>query len=221
MTTAGYDGLAEWYDEHLTDFTSRATALLVNLLGNGPGWCLDLGCGGGVHAPAIAVAGWSVVGLDISVDQLRVAQRRPPLSGRLVLADAGRLPFSSGRFDAAVAAFIHTDVDDWLAVVSEAVRVLKPGGRLAYIGTHPCFVGPFSRYPATSDPPLLHAGYRQTGRTTEGPGIGEGLRRRVGVRHLPLATLLNAFTQAGLRLDRFEEPGPEDFPRLFALVGNR
>ena len=54
-------------------------------------------------------------------------------------------------------------------------------------------------------------------RTHVGPGLGDGLRRRVGVRHVPLATLLNALLRAGLRLDHVDEPGPEDYPRLLAL----
>jgi len=217
---ARYDGLAEWYDEHLTDFITRGTAPLVELLGSGPGDCLEIGCGGGVHLPAIAAAGWSVVGLDISRDQLRVAQGRAGVPSRLVLADAARVPFASQAFHAVVTAFIHTDVDDWLAVVSEAARVLRPAGRLVYVGTHPCFVGPFSQYPG-AESPVLHPGYRESEWRTEGPGIGDGLRSRVGVRHVPLAMLLNAFLEAGLRLERVEEPGPEDYPKLLAIVGRR
>jgi SAM-dependent methyltransferase len=180
-TVARYDGLADWYDERLTDFVRRGTAPLIELLGDGPGRCLEMGCGGGVHPPAIAAAGWSVVGLDVSRDQPRVARRSVPAPPRLVLADAARLPFSGGAFDAVVAVFIHTDVDDWPAVLAEARRVLRPGGRLVYVGTHPCFVGPFSRCPG-AEPPVLHLGYRRAERTAEGPGFGDGLRQRVGGR---------------------------------------
>jgi len=217
---ARYDGLAEWYDEHLTDFITRATAPLVELLGSGPGDCLEIGCGGGVYLPAIAAAGWSVVGLDISGDQLRVARRRAGVPPRLILADAGRLPFSARAFDAVVTAFIHTDVSDWVGVLMEAARVLRPGGRLVHVGTHPCFVGPFSRY-SSGETPLLYPGYRETEWTNDGPGLGNGLRRLVGVRHVPLAELLNGFLEAGLRLERVDEPGPEDYPKLLAMVGRR
>jgi hypothetical protein len=93
---------------------------------------------------------------------------------------------------------------------------MRPGGRFVYVGTHPCFVGPFSRYPM-GELPVLHEGYRRTDLVREGPGIGDGIWRRVGGRHMPLATFLSAFLDAGLTIERVEEPGPEDFPRVLAL----
>jgi hypothetical protein len=56
--------------------------------------------------------------------------------------------------------------------------------------------------------------------TDDAPGSprDEGSRRRVGMRHLPLADLLQAFTDAGLALDRFEEPGDGLFLHVFAVV---
>jgi hypothetical protein len=70
-------------------------------------------------------------------------------------------------------------------------------------------------------PPRLYPGYRQTERTHVGPGLGEGLRRRVGVRHVPLAAFLNALLEPGLQLERVEEPGPEDYPRILAVAAVR
>ena len=217
---ARYDGFAAWYDERLGPFARRGTAVLLELLGRGPGRCLELGCGGGVHLAAVAEAGWSVVGLDVSRDQLGIARSRTPRPARLLLANAAAAPFPDGAFDAVVAMFVHTDVDDWPGVAAEAGRVLRPGGRFVYVGTHPCFVGPFSRYPGT-EPPVLHPGYRHTERTDDGPGLGDGLRRRVGVRHVPLAAFLNSLLDAGLRLDRVLEPGPEDYPRMIAVRASR
>ena len=107
----------------------------------------------------------------------------------LVQADARVTPFSDACFDAVVGAFIHTDVDDWSGVLSEAAR--------------------------------LHAGYRRTARTYTGPGLGDGLRRRVGVQHVPLDAFVNAFFQAGLRINHVEEPGPEEYPRVIALAAVR
>lgn len=214
MTVARYDGLADWYDEHLGDFAARGTAVLAELMRGGRGSCLEVGCGGGWQLAALVAAGRTVVGVDISVDQLRIAQKRLGDHARLVLGDAIRLPFRPEAFDIVVSAFTHTDFDDWAAALSECVRVLRPGGRLMYVGTHPCFVGPFPRYPE-GGAPVLYPGYRNTAWTTDGPGMGNGLRRRVGVRHVPLAKLLNTFIDAGLRL---EEPGPEDFPKTLVVV---
>jgi SAM-dependent methyltransferase len=219
-TVARYDGFADWYDERMTAIVGRATGLLVALAGDAPGRCLEIGCGGGIHLPELAGTGWSVLGVDLSRDQLRVARRRVGRDAGLVLANGARLPFQDRAFEAVVAAFIHTDVDDWPAVVREAARVLRPGGRFVYVGTHPCFVGPFSRY-ASDSLPVLHEGYRRTDLVKEGPGIGDGVWRRVGGRHLPLALLLSSFLDAGLTLEYVEEPGPEDFPRMLALAARR
>jgi hypothetical protein len=103
-------------------------------------------------------------------------------------------------------------------VCREAARVLVPGGRLAYVGIHPCFVGPFARNPP-SDPPELHPGYRDTAWTTE--GFSDGIRRRAGARHVPLAELLNAFLDAGLVLRRVAEADDEDVPTRIGILATR
>jgi hypothetical protein len=56
------------------------------------------------------------------------------------------------------------------------------------------------------------------GRYTEAPGIWResGVRVRVGATHLPLGLFLQAFLDAGLRLERIEEPEEREYP--FALV---
>jgi ubiquinone/menaquinone biosynthesis C-methylase UbiE len=220
MTIARYDGLADWYDEHLGAFAARGTAVLRDLLANGGGSCLEVGCGGGWQLAALTAAGWMATGVDISADQLKFARKRLGPKVALVLGDACRLPFPAQAFDVVVSAFTHTDLDDWRSAVTECARVLRPGGRFVYVGTHPCFVGPFSRY-ADWAAPVLYSGYRNNAWTTEGPGMGDGLRRRVGVVHLPLAELLNAVIDAGLCLEHLDEPGPEDFPKTLVVVGRR
>lgn len=67
----------------------------------------------------------------------------------------------------------------------------------------------------------LHPGYGTTTRVFAGPGIGDGIRARVGVRHVPLAELLNKLIAAGLALTHVEEPGDGTLPWLLALVASR
>jgi SAM-dependent methyltransferase len=215
---ARYDGYAGWYDANLGPIIDTAGRELLALLGSGPGRCLDLACGTGVNLPRLTEADWSVVGVDLSSDQLRVARERAPEGVELIQADATVLPFPDSSFDAVACALLHTDVDDFAAVCVEANRVLRPAGRLAYVGIHPCFVGPFARN-LPGQPPEFHPGYRSTGWTKE--GFGDGIRRRTGARHVPLAELLNAFLAAGLRLMGVTEAGDEDFPARIGILAER
>ena len=220
MPTARYDGLADWYDGYVRthEVTAAALASLARLLGPGPGECLDLGCGTGIAFPTLDDLHWTIVGVDVSRDQLGVAQDRATAVGaRLVQADATHLPFPDDAFDAVVSVLTHTDFDDSAAVFLEAARVLRPGGRFAYVGVHPCFVGPMVEL-RKGGPHLLHQGYRRSGWWPHASG---GVRSRAGVNHLPLEGLLNAVVDAGLRLERFEEPGADDdYPMLLGLRAN-
>jgi SAM-dependent methyltransferase len=218
-----YDGLADWYDAEMRrlPLTATATGTVAGLLGPGHGRCLDLACGTGILLPGLTALGWRVTGVDVSGDQLRLARRRAAGCGAsLVQADASRLPFPDATFDAVVSLFAHTDLDDPGRAAAEAARLLRPGGRLLDVGTHPCFVQPFAERPAHG-PILLHQGYRARGWHGHGPGFNAGIRPRVGANHLPLADLVNAFLGAGLTLRRLEEPGEDDYPFLMALVLER
>jgi len=139
---ARYDGHAEWYDETFSAFhNEEEEAFLRECLGAGDDRiCLDVACGTGRYGRVLADAGYRSVGFDISADQLRFARRR---LGAAVRADARQLPVQDASVAAAAGMFFHTDVEDFAAVVRDVTRCLRPGGRFFYLGTHPCFVGPF------------------------------------------------------------------------------
>jgi SAM-dependent methyltransferase len=220
--TARYDGLAEWYDAFIrsVDLTAVELDALESLLGEGPGRCLDLGCGTGIALPLLSRLGWSIVGVDISADQLAVARARADeIGAELLEADASGLPFADASFDAVASILTHTDFEDAAAAFAEVARVLRPGGRFVYVGIHPCFVSPTVER-RVGEPHLLHPGYRRRGWWHDAPGFRlgrNGVRGRVGVNHLPLAEFLNAILDAGLRLDHVEEPGEDDYPLLLGL----
>lgn len=218
MTTgARYDGLADWYDtEFQPEPNSETWETLVRLLGVGSGSLIDVGCGTGAYAHGLAERGWQVTGVDVSEDMVRRAREK---GVRAVRADGTSLPFEDASFDAAVSVFTHSDVDDFPGVLREVAHVLRPGAPLVYVGVHPCFVGPHSRFVEGRGVPKLHAGwYRRSRRYDDAPGISPtGLRARVGATHLPLAEFLQSFLDAGLRLEQVEEPGSRDYPIAIAL----
>jgi ubiquinone/menaquinone biosynthesis C-methylase UbiE len=216
MTEARYDSIADWYDAVFatSELGTAARGIVLRLLGPGSGRLLDVGCGGCTHAVVFAEHGWTVVGVDVSPAQLRLAQQR---GVDVVEADAAALPFDSASFDAVVSMFTHTDVDDFAAVLREVARVLRPGGAFVYLGVHPCFVGPHA-FVYDREVPELHPGYRDTMHRAEAPGIwGAGLCAKVGARHLPLGLFMETFLDAGLMLERFEEPKGREYPHLLAL----
>ncbi len=225
MSTARYDGVAAWYDKELGPAPAQEVVDTVSrLAGPGPGSCLDLGCGTGFHLPMLHQLGWTLTGVDVSEDQLRFARERAGGFAELLQADAAQLPFEPGAFDLVFSAFTHTDIDDFAAAVGEAVRVLRPDGRFVYVGIHPCFVGPHSRFAQARGVPALQLGYDRTGRYTDAPGLSPtGLRIKVGAVHLPLGDLLQTFLDAGLRIEAFEEPITEgrEYPYWLALRASR
>jgi len=213
LATSRYDGLADWYDSWNEPNAGRNAAGVRELLGPGEGLCLDLGCGTGQYFDVLAATGRTVVGLDRSADQLRIARGRSRL---IVQADAGALPFADATFPAVAALWISTDVDDFSAVLAEAARVLVPGGPLAFYGVHPCFNGPHTQWMGDGGI-LAHPTYRLAGWHQEAPWWGYNLRRRCGMRHHPLAELLNAFIRTGLVIEHVAEPGDRPVPVTLAV----
>ena len=220
MGAARYDGLAEWYTEFRPSLPPDELDALRRLLGRGPGRCLDVGCGTGVSTGILAELGWSPVGVDVSEDLLAIARAQ---GLEVVRAPAEALPFGDGAFDAAVSVWTHTDVDDFETMVSEIARVLRPRAPFVYVGAHPCFVGPHSRFVGAEGVPELHPGYREARRYLEAPGVAnpDGLRVRVGAVHLALGAFVHAFAAAGFRIERFEELGSSDYPYVVALCARR
>ncbi len=75
--------------------------------------------------------GLHVDGVDLSAPMLAArSRRRRQRAVGLTVADATQLPFRGGSFDGAFMRHVLHLVPDWRQVLSEAVRVVRPGGKL-------------------------------------------------------------------------------------------
>lgn len=122
---------APGYDDGFAALTGRAVATVLDRAGVTSGSrVLDVGTGTGVAAAVAADRGAIVTGVDFSDAMLAVARREVP---RAVFrsASADELPFEDGAFDAVVANGVLHHLARPGRALSEAFRVLRPGGRIA------------------------------------------------------------------------------------------
>jgi demethylmenaquinone methyltransferase/2-methoxy-6-polyprenyl-1,4-benzoquinol methylase len=93
---------------------------------------LDLCCGTGDLAFALARRGAQVTGLDFSEPMLAVARRRAAREGAVTFSqgDALKLPFADAGFDIVTVGYGLRNLASWEAGLAEMKRVARPGGRL-------------------------------------------------------------------------------------------
>ena len=99
------------------------------------GEVLEIGSGSGAMASEVLAThpGARITATDFDPDMLeRGLPLLSPYGDRASVrqADATALPFPDGRFDAVVSFLMLHHVGRWETALSEAVRVLRPGGRL-------------------------------------------------------------------------------------------
>ena len=123
--------------DEVASFVERAEAGSTS-----PVRVLDVGSGTGVLALA-AASRWpraQVVASDAAGGMLDIARERARAAGlndverlAFVVGEAASLPLPDATVDVVVSSFVFQLVPDRLAALREALRVLRPGGRLAYV----------------------------------------------------------------------------------------
>jgi len=104
---------------------------------------IELGCGTAYVSAWMSRLGADVVGIDNSASQLATAARLAAAHGidiELIHGSAEGVPCADSTFDFAISEYgaaIWCDPYRW---IPEAYRLLKPGGRLTFLGTHPLAV---------------------------------------------------------------------------------
>ncbi|NNE88335.1 MAG: class I SAM-dependent methyltransferase [Silicimonas sp.] len=151
----------EWGIWHTPD--RRAPLLPTDMTGMD---AVELGCGTGYVAGWMARRGAKVTAIDVSPRQLETAKRLAlqydaPVT--FIEGDAEITGLPDAAFDFAVSEYgaaIWCDPAVWLR---EAYRILRPGGRLSFLGTHPLMILATPQNGAACDFGL-HRPYRDMGR---------------------------------------------------------
>jgi 2-polyprenyl-6-hydroxyphenyl methylase/3-demethylubiquinone-9 3-methyltransferase len=90
---------------------------------------LDIGCGAGLLTNALAKAGHTVSGIDLSESSLEIAKKYDQTKKvRYLTANAYSLPFANEEFDVVCATDVLEHVEDPRLLIAEAGRVLKSNG---------------------------------------------------------------------------------------------
>ena len=129
-------------------FRRRAAWLLSELQTRAPqaGRVLDIGCGQGFYLPLYARLGLTATGVEPDAQPRAEAARKAAALGFAVVdAPAERLPFPHASFDAVVMSEVLEHLPDPALALSEAARVLVPGGLLLVTVPH-------ADYPFAWDP---------------------------------------------------------------------
>ena len=118
---------------------------------------LDVACGTGVAAITAARAGAEACGLDLSPVLLERARQNASIARVRVdftEGDAEALPYPDASFDVVLSEFGHIFAPRPAVVTPEMLRVLKPGGRIAFsVWAIEAFVGRFFGLVAAYAPP--------------------------------------------------------------------
>ncbi len=139
--------------------TTIPAARLVKFAGVRAGHhVLDIACGTGVVAVTAARAGAKVSALDLTPELLESARENSNIAGVEVdwrEGDAEKLPFADSAFDVVLSQFGHMFAPRPSVVVAEMLRVLKPGGTIAFSTWPPdLMTGRMFRLTASYMPPL-------------------------------------------------------------------
>lgn len=131
-----FDTYASRYEEWAGGLHRRVAARLVELAAPRPAEiCLDVGCGTGLVANAVARLVGSkgqVIGLDVSAGMLEMARAEAPpnVLYQKISADP-HLWFRDRTFDLVTFGDSLSYLSDPFSSLQEARRVLRPGGRVA------------------------------------------------------------------------------------------
>lgn len=142
----------------LAVFTTPSAARLVRFAGVQPGQrVLDVGSGTGVVAITAARLGAKVTGSDLTPELLEQARHNAGIANVEMEwreADVEKLPFADAQYDFVLSQFGHMFAPRPDVAIAEMLRVLRPGGTIAFSTWPPDhFVGRMFALTARYAPP--------------------------------------------------------------------
>ena len=187
---------------------------------------LELGCGSGPYSVWLAERGAKVVGLDLSLTMISLAQERAKkqnLEADFRVADIrDPLPFKDADFDLIFSATALHYVDDLGATIREVARVMKPRGCLVASVLHPMSTARFPLADAedVEGPDPWEGWYfGSPNRCIETPWLAFGdvssEGRRIFCHHHTVSDYFCAASSADLTITDLLEPSP---PPEFAAI---
>jgi SAM-dependent methyltransferase len=183
---------------------------------------LDVACGTGVVAVTAARRGAIVLGLDLSPVLLERARHNADLAGVSVAfteGDAEALPYPDASFDVVLSQYGHIFAPRPGVVLAEMLRVLKPGGRIAFSTWPPeHFTGRMFSLVNDYLPPPPAGSERAAAPVLWGdPGI---VRERLGAAVKDLTFDRNTLTAPALSLAHFRAAQEKTIGPLTKLVAS-
>jgi SAM-dependent methyltransferase len=212
-----WDTIADWYAERLRlgsamhEFTRDILLAALPADLNGVR-VVDLGCGEGIIARAVALRGATVVGIDPAAGLIayaRAAEEAVPTGSMYAVDDGCTLStVASESVDWVTAGLSLNNVPDLEAAVHSVRRVLVSKGRFAFTVPHPCFEAPHASWLDADD---------GTSRRLSGDYLVEGFwrsanpegARRAGNQHRMLSRYLTVLIDQGFILDMIAEPAAD------------
>ena len=181
----GYRLWAETYDDDPNPLLALEHRILLGELVSLRGKrVLDVACGTGRWMATAQRQEATSFGIDRSNEMLCQAERKDQLAGRLVLADACRLPIADEALDLVICSFALGSMASVRVTIAELSRVTRDGGRVIISDLHP---------------DTAKLSWRSTFR--DGARVYEVAQHRYEVKEC-----LEAGWEAGLQLARHLEP---------------
>jgi ubiquinone/menaquinone biosynthesis C-methylase UbiE len=145
--------IAERQDARAAELAAQVQSFV---LPTGDERAIDVGCGAGALALALAPLVREVVGVDQVPELLELARERAPANAEFVEGDATALGFDDASFDLAGTLRTLHHVRRPERVLAELARVVRPGGRVLVVDqlapVDPLEAYPIDRFERARDP---------------------------------------------------------------------